>query len=108
MRGNSDPCRAEYLSQWAALQPLVEGKSCSAGALRSERDERKRAALTCEERARLKDLERENRELKRANEILQKAPSSEFCAADASGDPAITAGRAASRLTGAVQELVRQ
>jgi transposase len=33
----------------------------------------KRAGLTSTERDRLKDLERENRELKRANEILRKA-----------------------------------
>jgi len=38
-----------------------------------ERDSGKRAGLTSSERERLKDLERENRELKRANEILRKA-----------------------------------
>ena len=39
----------------------------------SERDAGKRPGLTSSERERLKDLERENRELKRANEILRKA-----------------------------------
>jgi transposase len=39
----------------------------------AERDAGKRAGLTTDERQRLKDLEREVRELKRANEILRKA-----------------------------------
>ena len=39
----------------------------------SERDQGKRAGLTSTERERLKQLERENLELKRANEILRKA-----------------------------------
>jgi transposase len=39
----------------------------------SERDSGKRAGLSTSERDRVKDLERENRELKRANEILRKA-----------------------------------
>ena len=43
------------------------------GAPRAERDQGKRAGTTSAERERLKELERENRELKRANEILRKA-----------------------------------
>ena len=39
----------------------------------AERDTRQRAGLTTDERQRLKELERENRELRRANEILKKA-----------------------------------
>ena len=39
----------------------------------AERDSGKRAVLTTDERARVKELEREVRELKRANEILRKA-----------------------------------
>jgi transposase len=39
----------------------------------AERDTGHRAGLTTDERQRLKELERENRELKRANEILRKA-----------------------------------
>ena len=39
----------------------------------AERDQGRRAGLTSEERERLKMLERENRELRRANEILRKA-----------------------------------
>jgi transposase len=39
----------------------------------SERDAGKRSGLSSSENERLKELERENRELKRANEILRKA-----------------------------------
>ena len=39
----------------------------------AERDQGRRAGVTSTERERLKELERENRELKRANEILRKA-----------------------------------
>lgn len=39
----------------------------------AERDAGSRAGITADERERLKALERENRELKRANEILRKA-----------------------------------
>jgi len=51
---------------------------CTPETLRSwvrqaEKDAGKRAGLTTSERQRLKELERENRELKRANEILRKA-----------------------------------
>jgi transposase len=48
---------------------------------RAERDAGDRPGLTTTERQRLKDLERENRELKRANEILRKA-SAFFAAAE--------------------------
>jgi transposase len=40
---------------------------------RAETDEGLRPGLTSDERERIKELERENRELKRANEILRKA-----------------------------------
>ena len=39
----------------------------------AERDSGRRPGLTTGERERLKELERENRDLKRANEILRKA-----------------------------------
>ncbi len=39
----------------------------------AERDQRKRPGLTSDERERMKALERENRELRQANEILRKA-----------------------------------
>ena len=68
----------EYDSQWAALRSIAEKIGCSAETLRhwvrsAERDTGRRPGLTTEERQRLKTLERENRELKRANEILRKA-----------------------------------
>ena len=69
---------SEYESQWAAIRSIAEKLGCAAETLRSwvrqaERDQGKRAGLTTDERARLKQLERENFELKRANEILRKA-----------------------------------
>jgi len=68
----------EYSSQWAAIVSIAAKIGCTAGSLRrwvhgSERDSGKRAGLSTSERDRVKDLERENRELKRANEILRKA-----------------------------------
>jgi len=68
----------EYDSRWAAIQSIAAKIGCSAETLRkwvvqSERDQGRRPGLTTEERERLKQLERENRELRRANEILRKA-----------------------------------
>jgi len=68
----------EGKSQWAAMQSISQKLGCTAETLRRwvrrvERDEGKRPGLTTEERDRLKALERENRELKRANEILKTA-----------------------------------
>ena len=68
----------EHASQWAAITSIAEKIGCSGETLRNwvrqaEREEGLRPGLTTEERQRLKDLERENRELKRANEILRKA-----------------------------------
>jgi transposase len=65
-------------SQWAAITSIAEKIGCSAETLRNwlrqaERDQGKRPGLTTDERARLKELERENFELRRANEILKKA-----------------------------------
>jgi len=67
-----------YPSQWAAIRSVSEKIGCTAETLRSwvrkaERDQGRRAGLTTNERARLKELERENRELRRVNEILRKA-----------------------------------
>src|SRR5881396_2982053 len=68
----------EHHSQWAAITSIAEKIGCSAETLRNwvrqtERDQGRRPGLTTDERARLKDLERENLELRRANEILRKA-----------------------------------
>ena len=48
-------------------------RPCASGSARVERDRGQRAGLTTDARQRLKELERENRELKRTNEILRKA-----------------------------------
>lgn len=78
--------QGEYPTQWAAIRSIAEKIGCSAETLRSwvrraERDAGGRPGLTTDERERLKALERENRELKRANEILRKA-SAFFAAAE--------------------------
>jgi transposase len=69
---------AEHSSQWATIRSVGEKLGCSLEALRrwvrqAERDAGQRAGLTTDERQRLKQLERENFELRRANEILKKA-----------------------------------
>jgi transposase len=68
----------EYSSQWAAIQSIAEKIGCSGETLRNwvrraERDTGRRAGPTTDQLARLKELEREVRELRRANEILRKA-----------------------------------
>ena len=68
----------EYPSQWQAICSIAAKIGCTGETLRSwlrqaERDQGLRAGLTTSERERLKQLERENRELRRANEILRKA-----------------------------------
>jgi transposase len=70
--------QGEYDSQWAAISSIAGKLGCTTEALRrwvrdAERDQGKRAGLTTSDRERLKQLERENLELKRANEILRKA-----------------------------------
>jgi transposase len=70
--------RDDYSSQWAAIASIAAKIGCTAQTLsnwvkQAERDQGTRAGLTTDERQRLKALERENRELKQANEILRKA-----------------------------------
>ena len=65
-------------SQWAAIVSLASKMGCTPETLRKwvrqmERDDGQRPGLTTNERERMKELEREVRELKRANEILRKA-----------------------------------
>src|SRR5690242_20097389 len=68
----------EHGSQWAAIQSIAAKIGCSGETLRkwirqAERDQGLRAGPTTDERERIKALERENRELRQANEILRKA-----------------------------------
>ncbi len=70
--------QGEHDSQWAAIGSIAGKIRCTAETLRkwvrqAERDQGRRAGVTSTERERLKELECENRELKRANEILRKA-----------------------------------
>ena len=70
--------QAEHESQWAAIRSMAEKLGCTSETLRrwvrqAECDAGVRPGLTTDERLRLKELERENRDLKRANEILRKA-----------------------------------
>ena len=69
---------AEHPSQWAAIASIAAKLGCTSETLRrwvrqAERDTGHRPGLTSDERQRLKELERENRELTRTNEILRKA-----------------------------------
>ncbi|RVU21605.1 IS3 family transposase [Methylobacterium oryzihabitans] len=73
----------EHGSQWAAIQSIAAKIGCSGETLRnwvrqSEQDQGVRPGQTTDERERIKALERENRELRQANEILRKA-SAYFC-----------------------------
>ena len=68
----------EHDSQWAAIGSVAGKIGCTSETLRhwvraAERDLGKREGPSTSDRQRLKDLERENRELRRANEILRKA-----------------------------------
>ncbi|MEX2374333.1 MAG: IS3 family transposase [Dehalococcoidia bacterium] len=68
----------DHESQWAAIKSVAEKIGCTAETLRkwvrrAERDSGRRAGLTTDDRTRMKELERENRELRRTNEILRKA-----------------------------------
>jgi len=68
----------DHASQWAAIGSIAGKIGCTAETLRrwvrqAERDQGLRAGSTTAEQERIKALERENRELRQANEILRKA-----------------------------------
>ena len=70
--------RADYPSDNAAYKAIAPKLGCSTDSLRSwclqaARDAGERPGPTSEEKARIKELEREVRELRQANEILKKA-----------------------------------
>lgn len=70
--------QGEHESQWAAIGSIASKIGCTPETLRkwvrqAERDQGKRGGPSSSDRERFKELERENRELKRANEILRKA-----------------------------------
>jgi transposase len=70
--------RGDYASEWEAMGSIASKIGCTAETLRkwvrqAEVDSGRRGGLTSDERVRMKELERENRELRRANEILKKA-----------------------------------
>jgi transposase len=70
--------QGEHPSQWAAICSIAHKFGMSSETLRkwvrrAETDEGLRPGLASDERERLKTLERENRELRRANKILKSA-----------------------------------
>ena len=69
---------AEHPSRWAAISSIAAKIGCSAHTLnewvkKAEVDAGKRAGLPSDMAEKMKALERENRELRQANELLRKA-----------------------------------
>ena len=69
---------AEHPSRWAAISSIAAKIGCSAHTLhewvkKAEVDTGKRAGLSSDMAEKMKALERENRELRQATEILRKA-----------------------------------
>ena len=63
--------RGEHASQWAAIVSIAAKIGCTAQTLNECIDSGRKPGVTSAERERLKALERENRELRQANEILR-------------------------------------
>ena len=68
----------EYPSQWQAIQSIAAKIGCSPDSLkawlkRTQIDAGEAPGATTEERERIKALEKENKELRRANDILKTA-----------------------------------
>ena len=69
---------AQHPSRWATILSIAGKIGCTAQTLnewvkKTERDSGRKPGPTTEIAARLKSLERENRELRQVNEILRKA-----------------------------------
>jgi transposase len=70
--------QSDHDSQWATMSSVASKIGCTAETLRkwvrqAERDQGLREGVTTDDRERLKSLEREVKELRRANEILKTA-----------------------------------
>jgi transposase len=70
--------RGEYSNEWAAIRSIAQKCGMTGETLRkwvrqAEVDGGRRPGVSSEEAARIKELERENKELRRANEILKAA-----------------------------------
>jgi|ERR1035441_3463519 transposase len=70
--------RGEYQTEWAAITSIAQKCGMTAETLRkwvrqSEVDGGRRPGVSSEEAARIKELERENKELRRANEMAVSA-----------------------------------
>lgn len=70
--------QGEYESRWAAVTSIAQKFGCAAVTLngwvrQAEVDDGVQAGTTTSDAERIMDLERENRELRRANEILKSA-----------------------------------
>jgi transposase-like protein len=70
--------RNEHPSLWAAVESIAGMIGCTPQTLhewvkRDQVDQGERAGMTTDDRERIKALERENKELRRANEILKLA-----------------------------------
>lgn len=76
--------RGEYPSLWAAIESIAPKIGCVPQTLhewvkREEVDAGQREGLSSSERERLRQLERENKELRRANDILKAAIQGDGC-----------------------------
>jgi len=72
--------QGEYPTQWKAIESIAKKLQVNHETLRqwvrrAETDAGQRPGLTTDERAKMRELERENKELRRANEILKAAAS---------------------------------
>jgi transposase len=98
--------QGEYPSQWKAIESIAAKLAINHETLRqwvrrAETDAGERPGLTTDERARMKELEKENFELRRANEILKAASAfmsnPRLCAAGPGREVSSLVGRAGSR-----------